>query len=276
VLEFFRDPWIPRLTQEFQSPDFLRDHRVFLLALVGSILILALRPRPHWTHFMVICGTAGMALIMNRNIVQFGFLAVPLLTLSISQVLSSPLRRLAPLRRFEENSRTGVSAPYFTGGLLVLVALAVSRGQVGSIQVVEDGFDRNSFPVRAVAWARANKAGGRLFHEFEWGGYLLYAWPEQPIFIDGGTDFFSGAFMRAQGTVLTLQPGWRDSLAAWRIDHALLATGSSLAAELLRSPSWHPLYCDPTAVFLRLDDVNRTGSINRRDCQPGSGLAGER
>ena len=37
--------------------------------------------------------------------------------------------------------------------------------------------------------ARAEKLQGRIFHDFIWGGYLLYAWPEQKVFIDGGTDF---------------------------------------------------------------------------------------
>ena len=173
------------------------------------------------------------------------------------------------------SARTGLTAPYVGVGSLLLAGLAVSGGRIGGTQIVPQGFDRRVFPVDAIEWARGHQVRGRLFHEFEWGGYLLYAWPEQPVFIDAGTDFFTGAFMRAQGTVLALQPGWRDSLAAWRIDHALLATRSPLASELLRSPAWYPLYCDDTAVLLRegarsaRDSLSPVGCSESRDQRPG-------
>jgi hypothetical protein len=89
-----------------------------------------------------------------------------------------------------------------------------------------------------------------MFHEFMWGGYILYAWPEQKVFIDGGSDFYGGEFLRATRHVVSLQPGWRDSLNAWKIDRALLANGGALTSELLHSPQWTPVYCDRTAVFL--------------------------
>ena len=265
VLEFFRDPWIPRLTQEFQSPDFLREHRAFLIVLTGVLLILALRPRPRWTHFIVIAGTSGMALMMNRNIALFGLLAVPLVALLVRQPWSAALGGFGPLRRFEAASRRGATAPYVVLAILALLGLAVIRGRIGGAQVVPDGFDRGVFPVNAVQWARGRELQGRLFHEFEWGGYLLHAWPEQKIFIDGGTDFFTGAFMRAQGMVLSLQPGWRDSLAGWRVDRALLRSRAPLAAELLRSGTWRPLYCDETAILLERTQLDAE-SLPPSDC----------
>ena len=47
VVEFFRDPWLRWLTHEFQSPDFLREDRLFLFSLFGMIAALTLRDAQH-------------------------------------------------------------------------------------------------------------------------------------------------------------------------------------------------------------------------------------
>ncbi|HEX9900871.1 MAG TPA: hypothetical protein VGC81_16715, partial [Candidatus Methylomirabilis sp.] len=94
-------------------------------------------------------------------------------------------------------------------------------------------------------------------------------------FIDGGSDFYGGEFLRAHRHVVNLQPGWRDSLAVWRIELALLATGGPLASELLHETGWRPVYCDQTAVLLDrggtvLDSVPRAGCV----AAPSDSVAG--
>jgi hypothetical protein len=130
--------------------------------------------------------------------------------------------------------------------------LSVNRGQLGGRQLVQDGFEPARFPVEAVAWARENNVKGRIFNEMLWGGYLVYAWPENPVFIDGGVDFYGGEFFRSYRHVMTLQPGWRDSLAAWQIDLALVPRVSAIGHELLLAPNWHPIHCDGTALLLTM------------------------
>ena len=275
VVEWFRDPWLRLLTQEFQSPDFQQEDRPFLLSLFGMIAVLTFRPRPRWTHLMVVLGTAGMALISSRNIVQFGLLAVPLLTLSLTEPWRRRTGRVGFVQRFGASARTGVAWPYVGLATVLLVVLALSHGRVGGRQLVAADFKPERFPVDAVAWARSNQAPGRMFHEFIWGGYILYAWPEQKVFIDGGSDFYGGEFLRATKHVMSLQPGWRDSLDVWKIDRALLATGGALTSELLHSPNWAPVYCDRTSVFLlrapaAMDSLPR----GRCEAEPSESVAG--
>jgi hypothetical protein len=213
---------------------------------------------------MVMLGTAGMALISVRNIVQFGLLAVPLLALHLSQPWNQGLGRRPFVQRFAVSARTGVALPYILASLVSLLGLALAQGRVAGRQLVPEGFVAERFPVDAVTWARNRKVQGRMFHEFIWGGYLLYAWPEMKVFIDGGSDFYGGEFIRAHRHVVNIQPGWRDSLAAWDIDLALVATGGPLTSELLLDDGWQPVYCDRTAVMLQrtgggLDSVPHTG-----------------
>jgi hypothetical protein len=105
--------------------------------------------------------------------------------------------------------------------------------------------------VAVVEQARAEGLTGRLFHEFIWGGYLLWAWPEQKVFIDGGSDFYGGDLLRAHRHVVNIQPGWADSLDVWRIDLVLVPTLGPMGAELAREPGWRVWQADSTATLFQ-------------------------
>lgn len=268
VVEFFGDPWLRRLTQEFLSPDFhSHDLYPFLFALLGVMALLAFRPRPRWTHLVVLLGTVGMALISQRNIVQFGLIAVPLLALDLDGPWKKRLGRSRFAANFAAAARTGITWPWVAGVTGLLLAFGAARGRVGGRQILEEGFSPVRFPVDAVAFARAGKVEGRIFNEFVWSGYILYAWPEMKVFIDGGSDFYGGKLLKTHRDIVNLQPGWRDSLDAYRINLTLTATGRALTEELLREAEWIPRYCDSTAVLLsRRDATVSADSVPRTGC----------
>ena len=128
--------------------------------------------------------------------------------------------------------------------------LTATGGRVARFQVVPDQVSHEKFPVDVVARARADGATGRLFHDFIWGGYLLHAWPEQKVFIDGGTDFYGDALMYTYINTSDLGRGWQDSLARWDISKVLMPTGSGLLLELATENGWAIEYCDATATML--------------------------
>jgi hypothetical protein len=278
VVQFFGDPWLRTLTQEFLSPDFhSRDLYPFLFALLGLMALLAHRPRPHWTHLMVIMGTVGMALISQRNIVQFGLIAVPLIALDQNDFWSRRLGSTRFATNFAVAARSGIAWPWVAATVALLLGLAASRGRVGDRELIPDGFSPVRFPVAAVASARENGVQGRIFNEFIWSGYILYAWPGMKVFIDGGSDFYGGELLRTHRDIMNLQTGWRDSLDAWKIDLTLTATGRPITEELLREPQWVPRFCDSTAVLLSrpgasagVDSVPRTSchAVRRKTDRP--------
>ena len=92
---------------------------------------------------------------------------------------------------------------------------------------------------------------GRLFNNFIWGGYLLHEWPEQRVFIDGGTDHYGDELFDEYIRVWNLDPGWREVLRRRGINTALVPPGSRLAHELVDDLGWNVWYCDSTAVILR-------------------------
>ncbi|HSR15501.1 MAG TPA: hypothetical protein VLL51_07090, partial [Gemmatimonadales bacterium] len=228
-------------------------HGLEMLPLLGAILlvlaILAFRPRPRATMLAVIAANIAMTLIAQRNVAMFALTAVPLLALVVNPWWADTVGRWPPLQRFGRLARSGHTTPLVLAGVAWLAVITLSRGQIAGRTIVPEGFSSTRFPVAAVTEARQAGLEGRLFHEFIWGGYVLHAWPEQRVFIDGGTDFYGSALLKTHQAVIGLQPGWRDSLETYRIELVLVRSRSSLAAELARDATWRVWHCDSTAAL---------------------------
>jgi hypothetical protein len=118
-------------------------------------------------------------------------------------------------------------------------------------EVIPNAVSPDEFPVAVVRRARAEHVNGRIYNDYTWGGYMIYAWPEQKVFLDGGADFYGPALTRTWSMIGQLQPFWRDSLQRFGVDLALVPPGSAFAHELLREPGWRLRDCDATAVLLQ-------------------------
>jgi hypothetical protein len=249
------DPFIQQHTHEFASPSFFDpEARVFLgvLLLVMGGLSLSGR-RPDLPRLLAILVCVAFALMHQRNIALFGIVALPLTALHLDRWWRS--HRSALLLRiravFSEADRGSVLGLWGIPAAASMMLLAWNGGTAGGTTLIPSHFSADRFPVEAVARARGDGVQGRIFNSFAWGGYLLYAWPEQKVFIDGGTDFYGAELMRAHMSVEALRPGWREALDRWAISLVLVPPGATLAHELARESAWGIWHCDSTAVLLR-------------------------
>ena len=253
VFGFFGNSAILRQTQEFMSPDFHTiNGKLFLLALLGIVAALAWsRRRPTVPVLLVLLATIGFALVSQRNIELFALTALPLVALH----LDAEWRALPALRGAKAVFEREHAGRYAGAGAVtvsvLLALLALAGGTVAGVAVVPNQFDQGAFPVRAVAEGRRAGLNGRMFSNFIWGGYLMHEWPEQRVFIDGGTDHYGEKLFNEYIQVWNLDQGWREVLRRWGITLALLPPGSRLADELRRDQGWRVWYCDSTAVLLR-------------------------
>jgi hypothetical protein len=252
VTGFFGNRFL-RQTQEFMSPDFHTiNGKIFLVVILAVLTTLALtRRRPTFPVLLVVLANLAFSLISQRNIELFALIALPLLALTYdAEWRSLPVLRRAKgvFQREHAGSYSGLGAAVCS---LLLVGLALAGGRVAGFEVVPDRFDPKVFPVDAVAKARAEQVQGRLYNNFIWGGYLLLAWPEQRVFIDGGTDHYGDTVFDEYVQVWNLDPGWQDVLKRRCIDLALISARSRLAEELVRDGGWSTWYSDSTAVILR-------------------------
>ncbi|HEX5817434.1 MAG TPA: hypothetical protein VFY20_01050 [Gemmatimonadales bacterium] len=255
IVYHFKERFLLDNTNEFRSPDFhMIGPKFFLAALLVLLFAFAItRERPRLPRLLLIVAGVYFALISQRNITVFALTALPVAALSFD----AAWRRLPDPRGlragFARASAAASTWPWVGVGTLLALVLALRHGRVGGVEVVPDRFDPQIFPVALVEQARAERLEGRIFHEFTWGGYLLYAWPEQKIFIDGGTDVLGPDLMRTHMEITRLQPGWREHLAGWQVDWALLAPRTPLASQLAHEPGWRLDRCDRTAALFHHD-----------------------
>ena len=214
LFEFLGQQFLFDHTAEFLSPDFHEvGPKIFLAILLLGVIGLSLAGRrPTLPRLLWICAATWFGLTAERHLSLFGLTALPLLALH----LNGAWRRLPDPRgsraRFAATAARGATLIWILPVILLLCGLGVARGGLAPIRLLADRFDPTVFPVAAVEAARRQGLQGRLFSEFTWGGYLVYAWPEQKIFIDGGTDFFGEDIFRQSWNIKRLSPGWRGLL----------------------------------------------------------------
>jgi hypothetical protein len=239
---------------EFSSPDF---HTLGGLVFLGTLLLVlaaiaARRSRVPAPTLLIFLATLALSLQSRRNIALFGIVSLPLLALAIAQdwerwvphVLREPGRALAYGDRLAR--RGGVALVVIT--LLGLTALS---GEGQGRQFIATEFDAQKFPVAAVKFAQTAGVTGRLYNDYTWGGYIVLAWPEQRVFIDGMADFYGTRIFRDHKRVAELEPGWRDVLDRWNVDLVLVRADSRVAHELDRESAWRELYHDDVAALLQ-------------------------
>jgi hypothetical protein len=163
------------------APPTIRDidGTIFFAFLIGLVAVLVYaRRRPDLTDLLLTGAFFWLALGAGRNVVWFGFVATPLLVVQAATLL--PQARAA---------REVVGSPTLNAvlvamlGLLLAAALpwfkpALFPPSVGALLSADT-------PVDAIAFIRAQPDRPRLlFHTEAAGSYLIWAAPEQPVFVD--------------------------------------------------------------------------------------------
>jgi hypothetical protein len=246
------------------SPDFHSlVGKLLLLALVGVVALLALAPgRPDLRRLFLVLALVYFALDARRNIQLFGATVFPVLALQYDP-LWRRVRDWRGIRAvFERDAKLGRTLPYAAVLAVLFGLVAAGGGRLAGLELVPNRLDPEVFPIGVVERAREQQVEGKIFHDFVWGGYMLYAWPEQKVFIDGGTDFYGPDLLRAYMDAASLRPGWRDSFAAWDIRYALVAPTTTFAHELLRQPGWSVRDCDATAVLIERGRAGQATAVD--------------
>jgi hypothetical protein len=242
VASYFQKGWLVDITNEMQSPDFHAViGRTFLLLLLLCLLVLARSGRrPSWHHLIVFLGTTAFALESKRHIALWALTGFPLVMLHANAAWVAAGWK--PFARFRDGTARGAGLAHAGAWSLmpvaILVVAAERGGTLGDIRLMPDQFDPRAFPVRIVEHARAANIQGRMFNDFVWGGYILYAWPEQKVFIDGQSDFYGVPLNQLYLSIRQAEPGWERRLDSLGVDLVLVPNSTRLAEALVDSPAW--------------------------------------
>jgi hypothetical protein len=121
------------------------------------------------------------------------------------------------------------------------------------------------FPANACAFIRDHSLPGPIYNDMNWGGFLIWALPEQPVAIDNRTDLYGDQLL---SRFYLVQQGFSD----WRADPdlnaarvVLLSRRTPLAQRLARDEHFQLAYEDALAVVFTRNESSSTlsGSYHR-------------
>ena len=225
--------------QEFQPLVLTSARGIGLLIVLACIVLLMVSQRAtlYWHELALLAAGTWLALSHQRMVFVFGILAAPI----ISRLLSSYWDRYE-----QERDLPLANAVLILAAILIVIAAFPSRASLLS-QI------RRHNPTGAVDYIQAHHLTGHMLNDWTYGGYLVWAMPEHPDFIDGRGDVFDLAgVVKDFGAWAMLESDPRLLLDKYQIDFCLLPPDAPMSHVLPLLPGWKTAYSDDTAiVFIR-------------------------
>ncbi len=238
---------------EWASPDFHNLYEQPVLWIVfGLLAVMGLGGRRwDWSDLVVTLVFGYSAFLARRNIAPFALLAAPVLSRHAQPIVESALTRikLPTSARKDLGPRLTAVLNWLIVSLIVLATFV--KGTVALAPKTITQAQNDLAPVRAVEWIKQNHLTGPMYNSYNWGGYLLWALLEEPVFADGRTDVYN-EFLVEYVQVMFVRPGWQEVLDKYRVRLVLTERDSLLATLLATQPEWKLSYRDDqAAVFIR-------------------------
>jgi uncharacterized integral membrane protein len=245
-LETLRSGSIQGRIAEWSSPDFHRGmfapFLVLLLAVVVAPAVSGMKLSPRKLLFL--CFSAYAALHSNRFIPIFALVATPILAEQVNTWLES--------RRWDRILGTKSATATWKGSLnaTILVVLGiVACVHIQRIVRFQPLAEAAAFPAAAVAFLAQQKAASPVFNSYDWGGYLIWKLPDEPVFIDGRSDLYGDEFIEQHINTYNLTGNWKQDLERWKIATVIVPVDSPLGAALSTSRAWQLVFHDSQAAI---------------------------
>ena len=224
--------------QEWQSPNFhlLHVQPFAWLLLLTFAAIGASRRRLALTDFLLVAGFAYLGWMAGRNVALFALAAPLALTRHAAPLLAVLGRKLG----YHGVSQAPPKSAWLNWIILTLLCLAViiKALSIYPSAVNQDAFQR-TLPIGAVTYLHRHQPAGKLFNSYNWGGYLLWALPEYPVFIDGRTDLYSDEVISEWLQVMRAEAGWQAVLERYGVNLILVENDTLLDRLLEKDQDWN-------------------------------------
>ena len=137
--------------------------------------IIAMRQKIKLEYLVLIGFFLIQAILSMRNIPLYILLSLPWIYQSTSLLIIKA-----------KNYRFGLARLQKVYFYFLLGCLALFSFRIGLMFISIKSYDEaNFFPVQAIEYLRQNPVLGNLFAPYNWGGYIIWKYPEKKVFIDG-------------------------------------------------------------------------------------------
>ena len=227
------------IVQEWQATQLtdLRGIALMGILLCSFLLVAARRSDLSLDELLVLTAATWLGVSHMRMLFVFGILVAPIL----SRQLSTSWEEYDPAQ-----DRIWPNAVFVALALLVAILVFPSQKNLES-QVEQFS------PVKAVEFIKANHLAGPMLNDWTDGGYLMWALPEHPVFIDGRGDVYDWAGVLTEfGDWATVRADPNVLLDKYKINFCVLWNHSLMARVLPLLPNWKLAYSDEhSVVFVR-------------------------
>lgn len=232
----FKQPVNLSQISEWRPLTFSGPRGLGLLAVLGSIFLLALVQRSEimWDELILLGIGVWLAGHHHRMLIVFGILAAPVLSRQLSTAW--------------ETYDAATDRP-LANAVMILLACTVAFFAFPKHSYLERQVEENS-PVKAVQFIKSHHLTGPMLNEYAYGGYLIWAAPEYPVFMDGRADVYEWAGVLTKfGKWATLQSDPNTLLNNYDINFCLLARSSPMTHVLPLLHNWRLAYSDANSVI---------------------------
>jgi len=217
----------------------------------------------YWPELLVALFLSWFALAHMRNMGLY----VPAMLPATGRVLHLSLQRFPSPRR----GVAWISLVLVLSGAGLMLSSAAQNWQIRQ----ESGSVQQAYPEKAIEFLQTTGLKGRMFNDYEYGGYLLWKLaPDIKVFIDGrGMDpqIFNdyGKIKSASKKAVNGRKEYEVLLEKYRIDYVIQQVyqgdGSlqPLMNALLAKPDWVPIYQDNFVYILSRRDPKNAEVIDR-------------
>jgi hypothetical protein len=134
--------------------------------------------------------------------------------------------------------------------LIVLAVLGVGAYVIGlllpeNIEKVQN----ERLPVAAVNYLNEHDLARELFNSYNWGGYLIFAAPDYPVYVDGRTDLYGDFVTDYARLYYDSADDLEAELASQNVNLVLVEKGAPITDALAESDNWTLEYEDDIAMI---------------------------
>lgn len=238
--------------QEWQSPNFhSREAQVFIVMWLATFGAVGLsRRRLDATDFLLFAAFSALALLAGRNIAVFAVVTAPILMRHADSAIAELQERFPKLKIEDAPAPPRRLAALNWTLLIVVVAAALLKTALPLNPATTLEAVARVSPVSAANYLKQNPTPGQMFNSYNFGGYLIWALRDAPVYVDGRTDLYDDEFLNEYLKTYLAEPGWEKTLAEGDIRLVVVEVGSPLARELRQTPGWAVRYSDSLAVVM--------------------------
>lgn len=233
------------------------------LTILGSIFfVLILRHSELFLdELLLLAVSADLAIKHQRMIFVFGILAAPVLA-----------RLLTPLW---DSYHADQDRPWLNAGMIALSVLVMIWAFPSHRNLVQQ-VDRGN-PVGAVEFIKTHHLQGNMLNDLNYGGYLIWAAPQHPVFVDTRNDVYEWTGVLDEfAKWATLQSNPNTLLDRYGIDFCLLDRESPMAHVLPLMQGWKTIYSDDRSViFERVSAIDARAVSDDRGANRTRPVAGK-